>query len=306
MSRAPTEASSSATTAGNSGVSDSDIVHLLWFLNKVLRIHDSTPFIPSTRRGFDDSVLRQSVNSPLPNTPEAADRLRVLLDAICAVTVEGRNQVLAMTLACNDRETRLCVAQNSTQLPPSTSDFLVELWTCLQELSKIQMTDQSQASNQPDPYVDSPPVRTQNPKLSPHVRRIHSMVYRHCYRRFHRRVTKREGQLELFCDYFRRARDREDPLEGELNGVLHQAMTVREFTIKYPQVPEDIQLNALVTEVRVLNRRLTAFLGGHSAGLTKDSVATLELKLLRSHSFKSWLKDEKGKTIRTFHPCLAE
>jgi hypothetical protein len=32
-----------------------------------------------------------------------------------------------MTLANNGRETRLCLAQNSTQVPLSVSDFLSEL-----------------------------------------------------------------------------------------------------------------------------------------------------------------------------------
>ena len=107
----PTDPSSSATMARHSGVSDSDIVRLLWFLNQVLGIHDSTRYISmSARRGFDHRILEQFENSPLPNTSKTADGLRVLLDAICAVTVEGRKQVLAMTLAYNSRETRLCLA----------------------------------------------------------------------------------------------------------------------------------------------------------------------------------------------------
>jgi hypothetical protein len=90
MSGPPTDASLSATTAGHSGISDSDIVRLLWFINQVLGIHDSIRHIPmSAQRSFNDQVLKQFKNSPLPNTAKAADRFRLVLDAICAVTVEG-------------------------------------------------------------------------------------------------------------------------------------------------------------------------------------------------------------------------
>jgi hypothetical protein len=302
MSRPPAEASSSATTAINSDVSDSDIVHLLWFLNKVLGIHDSIPYIWSTEPGIDDPVLKQCMKYPLPNTPKATDRLRILLDAICAVTVGGQKQVLAMTLACNGHETRLCLAQNSTQVPLSVSDFVSNLWTCLQELSRIQMVTTRRkglASNQQDLNGDCPPAETQNQKLNHQLRRIRSMVYRHCYRQFHRRVTKREGQLQRFWIYFQRVRDRNDPIEDELFGVLYQAMEVQKFMIDHPEVPEDKQLNGLAVDVIVLNRRLTAFLGDDSEALTKDSVATL---LRRSDSFERWLEEE---TIRTPHSRLA-
>jgi len=138
------------------------------------------------RRGFDYHVLEQFRNSPLADTTNAADRVRVLSDTICAVAVAGRNQVLAMTLAANGRETRLFVAQNSTQVPRSVEDFLHDLWTCLKSLAQRQMLVSRQKGQVSQPQEPDGDSRKPYANLDHQVRALTAKVYRYCYKRFHR------------------------------------------------------------------------------------------------------------------------
>jgi hypothetical protein len=198
----------------------------------------------------------------------------VYLLCVLFITAAGRDQVLAMTLGASGCGTRLFQHPS----PGVHRGLLVGL--------------PAKSSNVALPTKGS---RLAAPGAG--LTLSFAKVYRQCYKRFHRRVTKRKDQLGEFWDHFKRGWDSDDSFEKQLHRVLIRAMEI-------PKVdnPCDEGLNGVINLVKMLTTSLNELQHDDVKVPSVDRAAMLDRKMNGSRIFKSWLSD---RTIRPYvYPTL--
>ncbi|KAF8535478.1 hypothetical protein BDD12DRAFT_344139 [Trichophaea hybrida] len=249
-----------------------------------LKVHDTSQFsgAPSRRE-----QKLSYYNSPLPDAQ--GERVRVIMDAIVTIAQPYRRQVLAMTLATNNTEVRLCIAQNDTQVPLSVEKFLLKIWDQLREMSKHHANAMALAKRSWKPLADgsSPKAERGDKRLQELGRNLRREVYQHNYARFKQRVLKRQATFINFRQHFDDNWNPSQDFDIHFHPVLDAAALIVEF-VANKQTLDTTSVDDLITKIEAL-RFLLKNLHDTINILGFDRTEGLQIRLQSDGVFRSWL-----------------